>query len=232
MVLLAFGGLASVVAFQRATSVHASKTDAELDQLSKTLAQRVRTPRTVVVHPAAASILENPGFEGGFEEVGKREAGRGVDTTHRGGIVAFPWRDDSDWADVSVAYAKETQNSHGGKACQRVMVQAVRSGAVQFAQEVTTVRGATYDVSCWFKSDRALNVEVGLRQSGSPFNYHGLQKAQIGTEWKQVTVRATVADRGESMFMIRLLGSANLLMDDAAITVVETDPDKKTPTNL
>ena len=151
-------------------------------------------------------------------------------TTHRGGVVAFPWRDDSDWADVSVAYAKETRNQHGGKACQRVMVQAVRSGAVQLAQDVTAPRGVVYDVSCWFKSDRPLDIEVGLRQRGGGFDYYGLRKARIGTEWEKVTVRAAVSDRGDAMFIIKLLGPANLLMDDAAITVAQT-PDEKAPAN-
>lgn len=221
LVLLAFGGLAGTAAFQRATSVRASQSDDDIEKLSRSLAARIRTPPVIIVGESGTSLVGNPGFEGGFEEVGKRESGRGVDTTHRGGAVAFPWRDDSDWADVSVAYAKETGNPHSGKACQRVMVQAVRSGAVQVVQEVATVRGATYDVSCWFKSDRPLSVEVGLRQGGGPFKYYGEQKAQIGTEWKQVTVRATVSDRGNSLFIIKLLGPSNLLMDDADITVAK-----------
>ncbi len=225
IVLTAFAGLAGIAAFQRATSVRAQQTDIEVERLSKTLAAKVMMPPVVKVSQVAATILGNPGFEGGFEEVGKRETGRGVDTTHRGGVVAFPWRDDSDWADVSVAYAKETGNQHGGKACQRVMVQAVRSGAVQLAQDVTAVRGATYDISCWFKSDRPLDIELGLRQRGGGFEYYGLTNARIDNEWKQVTVRATISDKGNAMVIVKLLGPSNLLMDDASITVLETDKD-------
>lgn len=218
VLLVAFGGLATAVAYDRTLRPSQPPADSGQERLRVSLLSRFKNPAlpSAAMHP----ILENAGFEGGFEAVGKREPGRGVATTHRGGQVAYPWRDDSDWADVSVSYAKETAGQHGGTACQRVTVQAVRAGAVQMVQSVHPVKGQTYITSCWFKSDRPVSVMIGLRQSGQPFTYYGQTEAKIGTEWQQLSVPALVKRHEDALFVVQLKGPANLLMDDADLKPV------------
>jgi hypothetical protein len=222
LVFCAFVVLVCVVAYDRVSLGSAAHADSDADRVRALLVERLHGGGPPRPEKAAAPVLlVNSGFEENFQPVPPRTAGRGSDTTHRGGSVAAPWRDDSDWADVSVAYVAEEHSVHGGQHCQRVLVQAVRSGAVQMVQQIQPVRGQSYAASCWMKSDQPLEVEIGLRQMGSPFQYYGITKTTVGTEWKKIDVEATVTRRDPALVVVRLLGPANLLIDDAEIKTID-----------
>src|SRR4051812_48071730 len=104
----------------------------------------------LLVLPARADdpkdvALVNAGFEGGWTDLGGAAAAKVT------GRLAKGWSDNSDWADVRVIYGVETASPHRGASAQRISLQRIGSGAVQFTQGARFSGGRAYAFSVWMR---------------------------------------------------------------------------------
>ncbi len=103
------------------------------------------------------------------------------------GVIADPWLDNSDWADISAHYDKDTDSA--GKPCQRIDVGDVRFGKVQFIQFLRLTPGARYTIRARFRSSQPTVVQFGLRDIQAVPEETGYAKdVALSTEWKEITL--------------------------------------------
>ncbi|HTQ54602.1 MAG TPA: carbohydrate binding domain-containing protein [Bryobacteraceae bacterium] len=162
------------------------------------------------------SMPANAGFEPPFISAGQNNP--------ISGDVAYGWNDNSSWADVTVAYAEDTANPHGGAAAQMVSVQAVRSGAVQLVQPVTVIPGAVYTFSVWLRGDPGLTVNVILQDQNAPYTYYALSAAPLTGDWQRFSATGLVNDTGAILLMIQGATPGTFFVDDAAFTDANGQP--------
>lgn len=162
--------------------------------------------------PMSAAETEVPlkyaDFEGGV-----RSTGTNPKIT---GNIANGWSDNSDWADVKVEYAVESDKPHGGKSAQRINVSKVGSGAVQMVQAVSLKKGKSYSFSVWLKGKPGAQVGLYLRRV-DPYTYYGNTKVSVTEEWKQHKVDATVTEDADVLAMIVLESPADIVVDDVRL---------------
>jgi hypothetical protein len=166
-------------------------------------------------NPATQKSLRNGGFEDEYRPP-TNYAGKGV----LKGYVAYPWMDDSNWSPVTVAYEKETQNPHGGKACQKVTVEKVPTDVearVQFAQELNLEKGKKYRATAWLRADQPLDIDFAIRQRAEPYRYYGMNKVKLGTKWQKVEVTGTVENEGLTFVMFKISKPVTYWVDDVSI---------------
>ncbi|MDR3710363.1 MAG: hypothetical protein P4L33_18860 [Capsulimonadaceae bacterium] len=167
--------------------------------------------------PAATELLTNPGFEAPYVAVSP-----GTGKARITGSVAKGWTDNSSWADVTVNYAREADDVHGGSSAQRVTVEDVRGGRVQLAQSIPVISGHIYKLSLWLKGRRAVQAGIALRQGPAPYETYGEQSVVLTGAWQNVTVLASAKATTEGEFMIYPPTGASMLIDDASAEDVTT----------
>ena len=160
----------------------------------------------------------NPGFEGAYLPV----ASSGLATLS--GVIAQGWQDNSDWAPVSVAYASDAANPHGGAASQKVRVLAVPSGAAQLAQSVTLTPRRTYNLSIWLRGEPGASVDVLLRNVAAPYNAYAQASVALSATWTQATLSGQVGDDGKVAIMVVAATPQTFWVDDAVLTDASGKP--------
>jgi hypothetical protein len=187
------------------------------------------SPSAASTDPAAA-LLKNVGFEDGYREAASKDANNSPNARVTG-TVADPWIDNSQWGDVTIHYAPDTDNPHGGKTCQRIEARKVSpdgKGHVQFAQVLVLPKGGAYNLWLWLRASEE-DVPVTLAVRGESDVLYGTTVARIGKAWKRVLVTAEVPDKGKAtyragvtwlMLMVRDRSGVTLWADDAGIQSV------------
>lgn len=156
--------------------------------------------------PAAENLLPSGDFEGDFGETG----------------VAQGWLDNSSWADLDVQYARETDNPHSGRACQKITCSRLAMGAVQMIPQawVPLKLGQVYRVRVWLRGDVGA-VAVQLRQAPSPYRVYVEEALEVGLDWRQVEYLWTSrVDDPEGRFMLRFTRTGTLWVDDVSVEVL------------
>jgi len=167
---------------------------------------------TYTIWNTAIVPLKNPSFEAPYAAIG---AGSGPGQVS--GETAMGWNDNSDWADVTVVYSAEAANAHSGKSAQRVVVSGVRSGAVQFKQNVMLKAGRTYAMSVWLRGNVGSMVTLALRQTGGASTQYAGTTAALGPEWKEFRAVGPCTEDTDALFMIRASGPVTYWVDDARL---------------
>jgi hypothetical protein len=167
----------------------------------------------------APIALQNPGFEGGFKTVNPQsDAPSGK--ARISGEVAEGWGDNSDWAPVSVVYARDTVNPHRGAASQRVDVSRVEGGAVQFVQQIPLKKGRVYEASVWLRGRPGQSVTLYLRQAGAPYAVYSTERVALAAEWKEARVLAPATEDGAAFVMVRSIEPQRFWIDDVSLVDV------------
>ncbi len=175
-----------------------------------------------------SSALKNPGFEGEFKPVTSQSDAPGK-SAKISGELAEGWQDNSDWAPVSVRYARDTSNPHRGSSSQRVEVSRVDGGAVQLVQSVAVRKGRVYEARLWLRGRPGQSVSVSLRRSGAPYTEYASQTIALAAEWKEVDVLAPASDDAEAFLMIRSVEPETFWVDDAALVDVTDAASQSAP---
>ena len=138
-------------------------------------------------------MLINSDFEDAF--VATHTLGTNLPGTANGKI-GVAWWDNSLWAKVHLEYASESQNPHGGKFCQRViMTSKSGAGQIQLVQAYAATVGKIYQATIWVRASQENQpVFLTLCHAGDPRQDYQLTNAMVGKEWTQLTAtgRATV----------------------------------------
>ena len=154
----------------------------------------------------AQNLLDNADFEGAFAESG----------------MADGWLDNSSWAELDVAYSRETTNPHSGKACLRVDCTRLDSGAVQVipARPVPLRKGKLHHVKAWVRGDVGA-VAIQFRLAPAPYTIYAEQAVVPGPDWRMAEYfwTSTVDDR-QGRFMLRITRKGTLWVDDLSIKEV------------
>jgi hypothetical protein len=167
---------------------------------------------------ARGNLLTNAGFEGAYKNVPAPSPPNVIS-----GAIADGWKDNSAWAEVDVAYAKETA-ARSGSGCQRVHVKRVTAGAVQLVQSVPLAAGA-YRLGVWARSAGQVTASLLVRQEPSPYTVYGQRSFLLDKVWRLIAVDAFVpAQPGGgnvgALAMLQLHGSGTLWVDDATLEAV------------
>lgn len=103
------------------------------------------------------------------------------------GVIADPWLDNSDWADLAVHYDKDTDVT--GRPCQRIDVGDVRFGKVQFVQFLRLAPASRYTLRARLKSSQPTVAQFGLHDLLGKFDDASSPKdVTLSSEWKEYTV--------------------------------------------
>ncbi|HEV7301290.1 MAG TPA: hypothetical protein VGN72_18140 [Tepidisphaeraceae bacterium] len=133
--------------------------------------------------------FENGGFEGNYVLV---PASTSTSKAQIDGEIAAGWNDDSAWAEVSIAYARETANAQAGQSAQRMEVRSIGQGAPQLSQTVSLRKGHVYHLSAELRSATNIGGELFLRQAGAPYAIYGRAQIRISPEWHRYELYARV----------------------------------------
>ena len=158
----------------------------------------------------AFTQLRNGGFERPFRAV---DSSRATIT----GTLANGWTDNSDWADVTVNYSEDTNAPHGGTTSQKVVVQAVNSGAVQLVHELFLRRNVTRGASVWLRGTNGMQITLSLRLQREPYTVFAEQTATLNDGWQQVQMAGATSGDGKSNLMIQARTPGTLWIDDAVL---------------
>ena len=138
------------------------------------------------------------------------------------GDVAVGMYDNTDWADLSLAYSKDTTNPHGGGSCQKIAVGKIISGQVQYIGPFTAKSGTKVRASLWIRSDTGLgphDVTLALRQRSDEANWYAQTDVAPDARWHKFEVVGVVTRPDETYFMVLSHKSGtNLYVDDLEIT--------------
>ncbi|MBC8134876.1 MAG: hypothetical protein H8F28_03200 [Fibrella sp.] len=97
------------------------------------------------------------------------------------------WFDNSAWADISAEYAPDETIFHGGKRSQRVDLEKVRFGHIQFAQIRVLPTDRDYEVSAWVRASKQTKVTLAMRVGEK--SLLTTQDLSAGPEWRKVSVK-------------------------------------------
>lgn len=134
---------------------------------------------------------------------------------------ALHWQDNSSWADVDISYTSTIDKDRQGKV-QRIDIDAVRQGAVQFVQPRLSLRAQhTYKVSIWMRGEVSAPLQIMLRRQGKPYTIHMSSGFRINNEWTEYGFQAVApSDDGRVYFMLRTKGKGWIELDDALVSDV------------
>jgi len=166
---------------------------------------------------AGANVVQNPGFEDGYQPVQPY-----ADKATLSGLTAGVWRDDSSWAHVTADYTQDHSVFHSGASSQRIEVHEVQptgaiANVVQYVQELKLNKGVRYTASIWARADRPTQVELALRQAKEPFASYGNRIVTINSTWQQIRMEGTVSQDGATFLMVHLFQPTRVWLDDAAV---------------
>ncbi len=165
----------------------------------------------------AFTKIRNEGLERPFRAV---DSSRATIT----GTLANGWSDNSDWADVSVDYSEDTNAPHSGTTSQKVVVQAVNSGAVQLIQDLYLRRNVTTGASVWLRGTNGMQVSLSLRQQSAPNTVYAEGTATLNGDWQQFQISGNVNGASKTNLLIRTQSVGTFWIDDAALTDANGQP--------
>ncbi len=178
------------------------------------------TPPAVPAAPPGEE-LGNAGFEDGFVPI-RPAAGRKAKLS---GEIAAGWSDDSAWAEVELRYAADREVKRGGKASQRLQIRAIRSGQVQFVQNLALRAGRRYSASLWVRGSTPAPLQLNIRQGPSPYRGYASTQAVVTPEWQHIGLSWTQPEDAAGMLMLVPTTPATLWIDDASVTDITGRPD-------
>ncbi|MFN8110351.1 MAG: beta-galactosidase [Thermoleophilia bacterium] len=163
--------------------------------------------------PAAAQRtvvpVVNATFEGPFDTV----TGQPARIT---GAVAHGFADNSEWADVTVAYSRVAGEGGHGNA-QRIDVTSVRSGNAQIAQEVTLQGGRVYRLSARFDTPGRMLAGVALARGTAPYDVLADATVWMEPGWQTVGTPVHVTTTGRYLVLIRAETPGIVDVDDVTL---------------
>jgi hypothetical protein len=157
--------------------------------------------------------MVNPGFEGEYLRVGTAP----TDKARRTGEIANGWSDNSSWADVDVAYGRDTINPHRGEASQKIDVKLVKSGAMQFVQKVPVRKGRIHAWKLWIRGQAQASIAMMIRQADAPYKTYGAETATLTPEWKEYTVYGSITEDTDAFLMLRTGSPVTFWIDDSTL---------------
>jgi len=167
---------------------------------------------------AGPNMLNNGSFEGPYHRISIVK-GQHTSVT---GWLADGWRDNSDWARVTVRYEEIRDNPHGGARAQRMIVERIESGAAYLVQySVELKKGVPYRASVYARSPDAIPMTLKIRQPGSPYTSYASRTYALGENWQECVVTFTSPVTGQAMFMLVPEDMGRLDVDDAALAPVD-----------
>jgi|GEM_PF-6059038 hypothetical protein len=146
---------------------------------------------TPTAEPTATStppppLLQNASLEEPFQNARPFGSPTSIKATVQGEI-ANGWRDNSDWADLTVRYGIERTNVIEGKACQKIETKNIGSGQVQLVQEVRVVPGKNYTLSAKARASGTATIELLFRDFETE-NSYSTKKVPVTTDWRTISV--------------------------------------------
>lgn len=173
----------------------------------------------VGIGSGSAGTLKNAGLEGEYTPVVVYDNKARLD-----GVVANGWQDDSSWASVQVAYAKDESHDgvHGGKTSQRIDIQSVertpdKPSVVQFNQALQPMPNTKYRGSFFLKAKKPMDVEISLRQADWPYHYYSAKVVNVGTQWTEAKVEGQITENRRVYLMVKAWTPSTLWVDDASL---------------
>jgi len=156
--------------------------------------------------------LRNPGLEVPYRDLPPPNPEKKAKIT---GSIANGWGDNSNWADVEIAYAPDTERPHSGKTAQRITVGRVAGGAVQFVQDIELNKGI-YAYSIWLRGQPGTNVSVVLRRA-DPATQYAATTATLTDGWQEFTAAGVVPEKARCLLMLITKSPSTFWMDDARL---------------
>lgn len=159
---------------------------------------------------------QNPGFEGDYKPASSSSDAPNQKAVIKGQI-AEGWGDNSNWADVDVEYARDTDNPHRGQTSQRVRVNRVASGAVQFVQNVPFKKGRIHVWRLWMRGRPGSSVTLMMRRTGAPYTEYASQTASLAAEWQEFRVFGVIPEDADGLLMVRATSPMTFWIDDSTL---------------
>jgi hypothetical protein len=172
--------------------------------------------------PIQAQTLTDPGFEtAGPALVSTSDAASKAQIS---GTLAQGWQDNTNLADVQIAYALDSAHSRSGQFSQKI---TVTRGFAQTTQPVA-FRAARYRASIWIRAQPTQWVSLTLREEGAPYDSYGSAAIKVGPHWTQVTAEGDTPVIQGGLF-INTTVPGTIWLDDAALTVVPRQAQRLSP---
>jgi hypothetical protein len=156
--------------------------------------------------------LTNPGMEPPYNAV---SAGSDLNIT---GVIANGWTDNSSWANAAIQYSEETNNPHGGTACQKMVVTSVGSGQLQFVQQFELQAGNLYTATAWFRGTPGVTAALAIQEANSPYAVYVQNSITLTADWQQISARGYIGTTEPALLMVVLNVPATLWVDDFALS--------------
>jgi hypothetical protein len=137
------------------------------------------------------------------------------------GKIAEGWADNSEWATLTLRYADESKNPHGGATCQRIEIGDIKEGQLQFVQTMALTPGALYQAKVWVRASKETGAEVALRQIGEPYKDFAMGRLRIGKEWKPIEVIGSVDEEKVNLMLRVMQSNITVWVDDATVEPVK-----------
>lgn len=182
-----------------------------------TNAAKPAAPARAGIVGGGATVMDGD-FSGAFAPA-RFYGNSAVSKTVLTGEIADGWADNSDWADVTVRYARAV--GPDGNACQRMDVDAVRGGRAQFVQLLNLVPGTPYRASVRLKSEASTVATFTVHPNDSVAETNTPSKdVALAPVWQTVEVRFTAKTQAH-LFMIACAQPKSVLyIDDSKIEPV------------
>jgi len=156
--------------------------------------------------------VQDPGFESDFAAV------QPYDTIGQiSGQIAGHWYDDSSWSTATAVYAPDRSAPHGGSACQKITVSRNDMSGFQLVNYLRLTPGRKYTGGFWLRADHPVNVQVVLRQAGSPFDVYSATNAVLNSTWQRVTTTGTIGADARIYLMLKIQSLGTVWVDDATL---------------
>jgi hypothetical protein len=131
------------------------------------------------------------------------------------GWLPTDWKDNTEWAQVDATYSKLEDSPDKAAGAVRIKVEKVDDGQLQLTsyQGIQKYKkGAKYVVTGWVRSPDRIEMKVGVRQKGDPYEFYHEQNLGPGTEWKKFEFTFTPSMELEAflMFVVTEVGSVDL----------------------
>lgn len=165
--------------------------------------------------PVAVPIV-NAGLEGSYVAV--------AGSVRISGQVAPGWEDNSGWADVDVRYTEDSATPRSGRSAQKISIDAVRSGEMQFLQTVPIVAGRRYTPSLWLKGTTGMRVSVVLQKGSAPWTRYAEKQVELTGTWREISLPGFVNESASAMLMVSAAAPGVIHVDDAALRYVSGSP--------
>jgi len=169
---------------------------------------------------ASGQVIYQDDFEKDFRPVPQKEKNWNANAEITG-ETASEWSDNSSWADVGAVYSRDEGNPHSGKACQKIEVKRVTSGAVQFVHSFKAEKGKIYQGKLWLRGSPSTTLTFGLRQLEGPYQTYGTESATLSPEWREFSIQAEIPKDDKVIFIIWVNSPATFWVDDASIEIVD-----------